>query len=54
MNRPSESTSTPWMGDTLFGFMANLPSDEKANTRLSMRLRRNRLSVECRYGNPDA
>jgi hypothetical protein len=54
MNRPSDSTSTPWTGNTLFGVMANLPTNDKAIARLSMRLRSNPSSVEHRYGNPDA
>jgi hypothetical protein len=54
MNRPSDSTSTPWTGNTLFGFMANLLANEKAITRLSMRPRSNPSSMERRYGNPDA
>jgi hypothetical protein len=34
--------------------MANLLKNEKAIARLSMRSRSNPLSVERRYGNPDA
>jgi hypothetical protein len=51
---PKTATSTPWMGNTLFGVLANLPSNEKAITRLSMWPRSNLSSLERRYGNPDA
>jgi hypothetical protein len=49
MNRPPDSTSTPWTGNAVFGVMAS----EKV-TRASMRPRSNPSSVERRYGNPDS
>src|SRR6516165_12285151 len=54
MNRPSHRTSTPWTGNTLFGFMANLPTNVEAITHLSMRPRSNHSNVERRYGNADS